>query len=186
MEIQSYSPSTRGSSIYPERVISLQTAHMQGLVFIRTSGTFLAHAPQYWQRSAAHSAPREANITSYLLLSDGSSPAPACLLSNLFPPAALLLFLPTAPVRTGLIYRTCNLEPALCGLHLKHLLPFVNVHQSTTDVCWDTISECLEWTNSAAVELWVGSLSSLPYLKETGRLFFIHEVICGSRAVLLI
>lgn len=44
----------------------------------------------------------------------------------------------------------------------------------------------LVWTNSTAVKLWVGSLSSLLYLKGTDRFFFIHEVIYGSSADLLI
>lgn len=49
--------------------LALQTTYMLGLAFIRTSGTFLAHARQYWQRSTAHSTSRGANITNHLLLS---------------------------------------------------------------------------------------------------------------------
>ncbi len=49
--------------------LALRTAYMLRLVFIRTSGISRAHALQYWQRSTAHSASREANITNHLLLS---------------------------------------------------------------------------------------------------------------------
>lgn len=84
---QFYSHDTRCYSIvsfhpWENNRLALQTAYMLGLVFIRTSGTFLAHALRYWQRSTAHSTSGEANITNHLLLSDGSAPASACLASN--------------------------------------------------------------------------------------------------------
>lgn len=155
---------------------------MLGLVFIRSSGIVRALALQYWQRSAAHSTSRGANITNHLLLSDGSAPAPACLASN---HSHLLPYLSFSSLsqkkkrgRLGLSdIWLAQLRPGMCCLHAEYLFSIGN--DQWPDVRWDMwscrqVCESVVWTNSREVEQWVGGWGSLLYLKGTNNWLFIH------------
>lgn len=142
------------------------------------------HGPLHLQRSQHYQLPPSLwwQLSSFCL--PGLQP---------LPPPALSLLPFTGPARL-IRHQIHNLALA-CAVVCMWNICFVSVmcpdEWLRPDVCWDLRSygqeyECFVWTNSTAVKLWVGSLSSLLYLKGPDRFFFIHEVIYGSSADLLI
>lgn len=170
------SPSTH------ERIVAVlyQTTYMLGLVFIRTSGTFPSscsavltaiHCPLHLQRSQHYQPPPPLRWQRSSFCLPGLQP---------LPPPALSLFLSTVPEifiqrQTYTLTLPCAVT---CATSVRYFA--MCTHQwRRPDVCWDLWSckqvyGCSLWTNSTAVKQWVGSLSSLLYLKGTNSLLFIH------------
>lgn len=172
--------------------LALQTTYMLRLVFIRTSGTFLAHARQYWQRSTAHSTSREPNITNHPLLrwqlSSSCLPVPPTTpTSSLISPS---LHCPRND--NGLAYPKSNSQPGpgMCCLHVGLLFQTMDTVWWRSDVYQDVrvmqSGRCMTDQCGQTAQQWVGNLSSLLYLTGTKSMLFIHYVIYNSSADLLI